>query len=89
VSDSKPILREARIAGHKDWPKWMPMGNVTYSEAARRMALWFYNFDKAKKIPSKLKIFARDQDGNGIEFPFEVELRVDTKVTALRGDNDN
>lgn len=85
----KPLLREARIAGHKDWPKWMPMGNVTYSEAARRMAVWFYNFDKVKKLPNKLRVFVRDQDGSGIEFPFDVELRVDTKVTALRGDNDD
>ena len=85
----KPLLREARIAGHKDWPKGMPMGNVTYSEAARRMALWCYNFDKVKKIPNKLQIFVRDQGGEWIEFPFDVELRVDTKVTALRGDNDN
>ena len=85
MSDSKPILREARVVGNKDWPKWMPMGNVTYSEAARRMAMWFYNFDKKKKIPNKLEIFVRDQGVNGIQFPFDVELRVDTKVTALRG----
>jgi hypothetical protein len=89
IKNQKLVLREARVVGNKDWPKWMPMGNVTYSEAARRMAMWFYNFDKKKKIPNKLKILVRDQGVNGIQFPFDVELRVDITVKALRGKHDN
>ena len=81
----KPVMREAKVEGNKDWPDWKPVGNVTMAEAARRMAQWKYNFSKVKKLPKTLRILVRDQDGSGIEFPFDVELRVETKVTALRG----
>ena len=82
----KPIMREAKIEGNEDWPKWMVMGSVTYSEAARRMAMWCYNFSKVKKLPRSLRVLVRDQDGSGKEFPFDVQVRVDTKVIPLRGD---
>ena len=88
-NEQKRISREARIVGHENWPSWMAMGFVTYSEAARRMALWFYQFDKSKKLPNSLQIVVRDQNGNGIEFPFKVVLSVDAKVTALRDDDGN
>ena len=83
----KPVLREAKVEGNKDWPNWQPMGNVTMAEAARRMAQWKYNFSKVKKLPKKLRILVRDQDGSGKEFPFDVEVRVQIDVTPLRGED--
>ena len=82
----KPVMREAKVQGNKDWPKWMVMGNVTYSEAARRMANWCYQFSKQKKLPQTLRILVRNQDGSGKEFPFDVDVSVSVKVTCLRGD---
>lgn len=82
----KPILREAKVQGNKDWPKWMVMGSVTMAEAAKRMAIWKYNFSKEKKIPATLRILVRDQDGSGKEFPFDVEAKVIFNVKCLRGD---
>lgn len=81
----KPVMREAKIDGNKDWPSWMSMGSVTYSEAARRMANWVYQFSKEKKLPKTLRVLVRDQDGGGKEFPFDVSVSVAVKVTALRG----
>ena len=84
----KPVMREAKVQGNEDWPKWMVMGSVTYSEAARRMALWCYNFSKKKSLPKTLRILVRDQDGPDWKgFEFDVEVRVDAKVTALRGED--
>lgn len=82
----KPVMREAKVEGNKDWPKWMVMGSVTMAEAARRMAIWKYNFSKEKKTPTTLRILVRDQDGSGKEFPFDVEVKVTFNVTCLRGD---
>lgn len=80
------VEREAQVSGNKDWPKWMNMGNVTYSEAARRMAMWCYNFSKEKKLPNTLRILVRDKNGSGTEFPFDVHVKVEAHVTAIRGD---
>ncbi len=82
----KPLIREAQVEGNNDWPNWMPMGAVTMSEAARRMAIWKYNFSKEKKLPQSLRILVRDQDGAGKEFPFDVEAKVIFNVKCLRGD---
>ena len=82
----KPIMREAKVEGSKDWPNWMPMGNVTMSEAAHRMAAWKYNFSKVKKIPRTLKILVRDQGEGHREFPFSVKIHVKIDVTPIRGD---
>jgi len=82
----KPVSREAQVQGNEDWPKWMVMGNVTYSEAAKRMANWCYQFSKQKKLPQTLRILVRDQDGSGREFPFDVDVSVSVEVTCLRGD---
>lgn len=83
----KPIMREARVEGNKDWPNWQAMGNVTMSEAARRMAMWKYNFSKTKKLPKTLRILVRDQGGSGPEFPFDVEVKVKVNVKPLRGED--
>ena len=82
----KLVMREAKVEGHEDWPKWMVMGNVTMAQAARRMAVWKYNFSKQKKVPKTLRILVRDQDGSGKEFPFDVEVKVTFNVKCLRGD---
>lgn len=83
----KPVLREAKVEGNKDWPNWMPMGNVTMSEAARRMAQWKYNFSKVKKLPKTLRVLVRDQNGSGKEFPFDVEVKIQINVKSLRGED--
>ena len=82
----KPVMREAKVEGNKDWPNWMVMGSVTMAEAAKRMAIWKYNFSKEKKTPTTLRILVRDQDGSGKEFPFDVEVKVQIDVKCLRGD---
>ena len=83
----KPVSREARVDGCKDWPNWMPMGNVTMAEAARRMAQWKYNFSKVKKLPKTLRVLVRDHDGSGKEFPFDVEVKIQINVKSLRGED--
>ena len=83
----KPVLREAKVEGNKDWPNWQPMGNVTMAEAARRMAQWKYNFSKVKKLPKTLRVLVRDQNGSGKEFPFDVEVKIQINVKSLRGED--
>ena len=82
----RPVMREAKVDGNKDWPEWMAFGNVTYSEAARRMANWVYQFSKEKKLPKTLRVLVRDQEEGGKEFPFDVAVSISVKVTPLRGD---
>jgi hypothetical protein len=78
------VSREARIANDPDFPNWMSFGKgITYCETARRMANWYYLFNKQRHLPRTLQIYVRDVGGK-TQFYHEARLSLQIDVTPAR-----
>lgn len=80
---SNVVDREARL---KDGDRWLAFGNVTMVEAAKRLAIWTYNWNPVKRLPQEFVCFVREK-GSETEHRVDVKLRMEVVATPRRGDD--
>lgn len=79
---SNAVDREARL---KESNQWMAFGNVTMVEAAKRLAIWTYNWNSKKRLPQEFICIVREK-GSETTHQVEVTLRMTSDAKPVRGD---